>query len=70
MPMRWDLTPHMKRKGWTAYRLAKEAGLEPSTVYKLLRAKSIGYVDTVTLEKLAAALSVKNPLALLKHIPD
>jgi DNA-binding Xre family transcriptional regulator len=65
MAIRWKLDAAMARKGWTAYRLAKETGLTASAIYKLQKKGDIRYIDVATLEKLASALGVK-PFALLE----
>jgi len=55
MAIRWRIQEMLDAKGWTAYRLAKEAGLTPSAVYKLLKKGDLRHVDADTLEALAAA---------------
>jgi transcriptional regulator with XRE-family HTH domain len=68
MAIRWRITELREKKGWTSYRLAKVAGLEPSTVYKLEKKGDLTEIDTVTLEKLAAALGhTADPFELLQH---
>lgn len=67
MPFRWHFTELRKAQGLTAYALAKKAGLEPSTVYKLEKKGDLTEIDTATLEKLARALGVEDPRTLLQH---
>lgn len=47
----------MEQKGWTKYRLAKEAGLGQSTVHEILSGKKVS-PNAKTLSKLADALDV------------
>lgn len=68
MSIRWDLKKHLRRRKWTGYRLAKEAGLTPSTVYKILKKGDLTEIDVATLEKLAAALN-QPPFMLLAYTP-
>lgn len=68
MAIRWALEDLMMERGWTAYRLAKEAGLTPSAVYKLMAKDSVQSVETRTLEALARTLDV-HPLDLLRYDP-
>lgn len=68
MSIRWRIAELLKARDWTAYRLAQEAGLTPSAVYKLLKKGDIRHIDVATLEKLARALEVP-PLELLQHHP-
>lgn len=61
----------MRERGWTAYRLAKEAGLTPSTVYKILKHGDISEINVRTLEALARALGVSDkPWSLLRRSDD
>lgn len=47
----------MKSKGWTNYRLAKEAGLGQSTVHEIMNGKK-KTPNSTTLQKMATALEV------------
>lgn len=47
----------MKSKGWTNYKLAKEAGLGQSTVHEIMNGKK-KTPNSTTLQKMAAALEV------------
>lgn len=68
MPIRWRLQELLDQREWTAYRLAKEAGLTPSAVYKLLKKGDVRHVDVATLEALAKAFGVR-PWRLLEYEP-
>jgi len=39
MAIYWTVDALLKARGWTRYRLAKELGIEPSTIYKILKRK-------------------------------
>jgi putative transcriptional regulator len=56
--VRLNLTPLLKAHGWTPYRLAKEADLSLSTVYRLMNEK-LGRFDAVTIDKLCRALDAE-----------
>lgn len=58
MAVQWRIDEILEEKKWTAYRLAKEAGLEPSTVYKLLKKGDLRHIDVDTWERLATALDL------------
>ena len=66
MPIYWTISERLKEKGWTRYRLAREMGVEPSTVYKLLRRKRAHVAEEPTLSKLCEALGVQ-PGDLLEY---
>lgn len=51
----------MERRGWTANRLAKEAGLAPSTVHRALNDPRF-VTSTTTLEKIATATGLPSPV--------
>jgi DNA-binding Xre family transcriptional regulator len=68
--IRWNLSKHMARKGWTtAYQLAKETGISQPAAHRVLSSEPVGRIDVATLESLARAFRVK-PWALLEHVPD
>lgn len=67
MPIRWTLQDRLDAKGWSAYRLAKEAKLEPSTIYKLKGATAVKHIDGRTLAKLCKALECE-PGDLLEYV--
>lgn len=66
MALQWRIDELLAEKNMSAYRLAKLAGLEPSTVYKLLKKGDIRHIDVDTWERLAAAFDVD--LAELLHV--
>jgi DNA-binding Xre family transcriptional regulator len=67
--IRWNLEPHMARKGWnTPYRLAAEAGISQPAAARVLSAHPIERIDVATLEALAKAFGVK-PWRLLDYDP-
>lgn len=68
MTIRWRLADELEERGITAYRLAMDAGVTPSAVYKILKkGDALRHVDVATLEALATALGV-TPLSLLEHV--
>jgi putative transcriptional regulator len=68
--VRWKIAGLLKRRGWTAYRLAQETGITVPAVYRLARQNAqMGRVEGVTLDKLCDALECQ-PGELLEHIPD
>lgn len=69
MAIRWHLAAVLKSKGWTAYKLAQEAGLTPSAVYKLTAKTEAERVEAPTLEALCRALGCQ-PGDLLTYVPD
>jgi DNA-binding Xre family transcriptional regulator len=67
--IRWNLEPHMARKGWTtAYQLAKASGLSQPGAARVLLTDPVGRIDVPTLEALAKAFGVK-PWRLLDYEP-
>jgi DNA-binding Xre family transcriptional regulator len=68
--VRWKIAELLKRRGWTAYRLAQETGLTVPAVYRLAKQNAqMGRVEGNTLDRLCDALGVQ-PGELLEHIPD
>lgn len=66
------LTVHeaLKQKGWTAYRLAKEAGLTMPIAYRLADPSyDVRRLDLETFEKVCRALDL-HPCKLLDYQPD
>lgn len=60
----------LEKRGWTAYRLAKEAGISVPAAYRLANPDGeFDRLEAVTLEKLCAAFRVQ-PGALLVWEPD
>lgn len=66
MAVRWNIEPHLRRKRWTAYNLALQAGLTPSAVYKLIKKDEVQIIEVPTLEALAKALDCR-PWDLLEY---
>lgn len=61
----------MLARGWTtAYQLAKHANISRPGALRLLSGHPVERIDVTTLEAVARALRVRNPLALLEYIPD
>lgn len=68
--VRWKIAELLKRRGWTAYRLAQETGLTVPAVYRLAKQNAqMGRVEGNTLDRLCEAFRVQ-PGELLEHIPD
>jgi putative transcriptional regulator len=68
--VRWKIAGLLKRRGWTAYRLAQETGITVPAVYRLAKQNAqMGRVEGDTLDKLCDALQCQ-PGDLLEHIPD
>jgi putative transcriptional regulator len=68
--VRWKISELLKKRGWTAYRLAIETGLTVPAVYRLAKQSAqMGRVQGTTLDRLCEALQVQ-PGELLEHIPD
>jgi putative transcriptional regulator len=60
----------LKKRGWKAYRLAKETGLTIPTAYRLADPdQEFGRFSADTLDRLCAALDVQ-PGDLLEWVPD
>lgn len=67
--VRWKVREVLKQKGWTAYRLAKEAGITAPAIYRLAQQNAqMGRVNGETLDRLCAALGVQ-PGELLEWVP-
>ena len=67
----WNVAEHMTRKGWkNASQLAIGAGLTYPTASRVVKARRVEKIETATLETLAKAFGVKNPLTLLKHVAE
>jgi putative transcriptional regulator len=68
--VRWKIAEMLKRKGWTAYRLAMETGITLPATYRLAKDRAqMGRVEGRTLDKLCAAFECQ-PGDLLEHVPD
>lgn len=68
--VRWKIHALLKKRGWTAYRLAQETGLTIPAVYRLAKQRAqMGRVEGSTLDRLCDALGVQ-PGELLEHIPE
>ena len=68
--VRWKIHDLLKKRGWTAYRLAQETGLTVPAVYRLAKQRAqMGRVEGSTLDRLCDALGVQ-PGELLEHISD
>lgn len=60
----------LKRRNWTAYRLAQEAGITKPVAYRLAnRSSRFRRLDIGTLEALCRTLGVQ-PGDLLEYVPD
>lgn len=60
----------LESRGWTRYRLAKEAGLSLNQAYRVARSDGwFSRLDRVTLERLCAALAVE-PGELFERTPQ
>lgn len=67
--VRWKIHELLKKRGWTAYRLAQETGLTIPAVYRLAKQRAqMGRVEGSTLDRLCNALDVQ-PGELLEHVP-
>lgn len=55
MPIRWKLRPLLERHGVSAYRLVKESGLAPATVYAIARGETRN-LNADTVDRLLSAL--------------
>lgn len=58
MALQWRIDELLAERNWTAYALAKKAGLTPSAVYKLLKKGNLRHIDVDTWERLAIAFDV------------
>ena len=68
--VRWKIAELLKKRGWSAYRLAMKTGLTVPAVYRLAKQKAqMGRVEGDTLDRLCDALGVQ-PGDLLEHLPD
>jgi len=68
--IRWTLAAVLERKGWTAYRLAQEAGITMPVAYKLADPDYVpSRIDVETLDKICAALRTQ-PGVFLKWEGD
>lgn len=68
--IRWDITKHMDRKGWTtAYQLAKGAGISQPAAANVMSRAPLKRIDVAALQALAKAFRVK-PWLLLEWTPD
>jgi putative transcriptional regulator len=67
--IRFKLGELLKAKGWTAYRLAQEAGLESPHAYQLAKRTTYASYKSATLDALCAVLNCQ-PGDLLEWTPD
>lgn len=68
--MRWKISELLKKRGWTAYRLAQETGITVPAVYRLAKQHAqMGRVEGDTLDRLCAALDCQ-PGDLLEYVPE
>ena len=68
--VRWKIAEMLRKRGWTAYRLAQEADITLPATYRLAKLHAqMGRVEGRTLDKLCAALECQ-PGDLLEHVPD
>ena len=68
--VRWKIAELLKKRTWTAYRLAMETGLTIPAVYRLAKQNAqMGRVEGDTLDRLCEALDVQ-PGDLLEYLPD
>ena len=58
----------LEKRGWTAYRLAKESGIHPSVLSKYVN-NQVREVSLDTLNKLCEALSCRAG-DLIEYVPD
>lgn len=67
MPIRWNLKPHMARRGIAnANQLAERVGLTLPVAYRCVDERDIERIEIATLERLAAYFHV-SPWRLLTH---
>jgi DNA-binding Xre family transcriptional regulator len=58
--IQWSLADILKKRKWSAYRLAKEAGLTMPSAYKLADPDHVpDRIDVDTLDKICTALRVQ-----------
>ena len=50
--IRWRVAALLRQRGWTAYRLAKEADLSFRTAYRVAQDGAVPRIDAATLEAL------------------
>lgn len=68
--VRMRLAELLRRRGWTAYRLAREAGLTVPSAYRLAKPNgSFRRLEASTLDRLCIALGVQ-PGELLEWVPE
>jgi DNA-binding Xre family transcriptional regulator len=68
--VRLKLAALLKRRGWTAYRLAKVTGLPLTSVYRLARRDgAFGRLEAATLESLCAGLGAQ-PGDFIEWVPE
>lgn len=59
MAVQWRIDELLEEQNMTAYQVAKAAGLEPSTVYKLLKKGDLRHIDADTLYRLSVVFDVE-----------
>jgi DNA-binding Xre family transcriptional regulator len=68
--VRLRVAEQLEKRGWTAYRLAKEAGFSVALAYKLVRPEGkFGRLDRKTLDRLCTVFHCQ-PGQLLEWRPD
>ncbi len=68
--VRLRVRQQLKKRGWTAYRLAKESGLSMTLAYRLARPGGrFGRLDRKTLDRLCTVFQCQ-PGDLLEWVPD
>lgn len=56
--IRWRVAEQLEKRGWTAYRLAQEAGFSIPLAYRLVKSEPIQRIDAATLETLCRVFEV------------
>jgi hypothetical protein len=68
MAVRWNVRPAMDKAGIkNAYQLAEATGLKYPICWRVCSGEPVDRVNVSTLEAIAAALNVKDPLTLLEY---
>ena len=66
----WRLAERLHERGWTRYRLVKESGLPPTTIYRLARTgQQVQRIDGRTLDALCTALRCKVG-DIVEYVPE
>lgn len=68
--VRWLVADLLEKRGWTAYRLAKEAGVTMPVAYRIAeRGALVQRIEGRTLDAMCKALDVQ-PGELLEYVPE